>query len=369
MATRSPLRNPLRSAIRSALRLSEGLLCEFLVDSNGEFVLDANGQAICLIEGPTLIRFFTDLVASGSMYNTIPTVTLPSHFDYSFSVYAPNTADFTTILSGLAPGGARVLRITSSGFIEATSGSMVLTGTVDIRDAKLHIIRVTRVGQAQTIYVDGVLDATSSSSSALGDVIISDVGRRSNNSSYLTGILANLSIDDAGTPIRFYALDENFGITTVAVDSISGQNGTAVNISSSELYTQDGADFLGVERVVNGTFNTDINGWTDTSSAGGSIAWNPLKYIDLINGTGTARALQDISTNIGDVFRFKLDNVGSETLSYEIGTDTGSVIAGSSLNVNHTATASTTDIQLKNFSAGTTASGDNISLQRLLEAS
>lgn len=187
------------------------------------------------------------------------------------------------------------------------------------------------------------------------------IGREGAN--FFNGFIKNVLVDG-----RIYKINENFGSTSTLIDSGGGgQNGAALNISESSFFTLIDGNWDGVERAVNGTFNTDIIGWSDASSAGGSIAWNPLGYIDLINTTGTSRASQDISTNAGDIIVFKLSNTGAVSLSYEIGMDTGSVLAGQNLDIPHTATASLTDIQVKNFGAGTTASADNISARRRLE--
>ncbi len=56
--------------------------------------------------------------------------------------------------------------------------------------------------------------------------------------------------------------------------------------------------------IVNGTFATDINNWTDQSGAGGTISWNSQsQWMDLNSSTasGIARAEQQITVAPGDI--------------------------------------------------------------------
>jgi len=61
--------------------------------------------------------------------------------------------------------------------------------------------------------------------------------------------------------------------------------------------------------VTNGTFDTDISGWTDNSDAGGAIAWNASGYLDLIYTSGVVRASQDISLSQGAMYAIQFEVV------------------------------------------------------------
>lgn len=62
--------------------------------------------------------------------------------------------------------------------------------------------------------------------------------------------------------------------------------------------------------VANGFFDSDISGWTDSSSGDGSISWNSLGYINVTDGTtGDGRADQQFSG---------LDTSKQYSLTYEV---------------------------------------------------
>lgn len=132
---------------------------------------------------------------------------------------------------------------------------------------------------------------------------------------------------------------------------------------------------IGDELVTNGTFDTDISGWTDGSDAGGSVSWNSSGYLDVTNTTGTARANNTISLVSGKVYQISVDIIvapagggaiqmtpsgGGTTTLFDVdavgtGTHVAYYVATSS--VNHT-------LAVKQFSAGT-STVDNISVKEI----
>lgn len=122
------------------------------------------------------------------------------------------------------------------------------------------------------------------------------------------------------------------------------------------------------ELVTNGTFDTDISGWTDFSSAGGSIAWNPAGYLDLVNSTGTSRAGEDISVTAGKVYQISVDVVslgGSTSAALYLDNSISSIIdfvaAGVGTHtIYYVAIDATLNISVRNFDTGTTVSLDNV---------
>ena len=116
--------------------------------------------------------------------------------------------------------------------------------------------------------------------------------------------------------------------------------------------------------IVNGDFKSDLSGWSNGSSAGGTIAWNSGQYMDLIYTSGTVRANQVFNTVVGKRYRVTMDNVGAkEFFAYGPGT-LGTVSAGGKLDAIFTATATSTTLSLRIFSAGT-AKVDNVRIQKL----
>jgi hypothetical protein len=130
----------------------------------------------------------------------------------------------------------------------------------------------------------------------------------------------------------------------------------------------------GAELVTNGTFDTDVSGWSDFSSAGGSIAWNASGYVDVTNTTGTARLAQNIAVTRGNVYELTVQNVGggsvfvyiSETVSPFGSVLLGTVTSGTTKTFVFVAPYTSNRISISNFSAGTTASLDNVSVKEVI---
>jgi hypothetical protein len=130
----------------------------------------------------------------------------------------------------------------------------------------------------------------------------------------------------------------------------------------------------GSELVTNGTFDTDISGWTDNSSAGGSIAWNAAGYLDLDADAATSRASQDIAVTAGSVYAVSITvvNLGGSSASglYLDGAASSSinfVVAGVGTHtIYYVAPDSLLNISIRNFTTGTTVSIDNVSVKEVI---
>jgi hypothetical protein len=71
---------------------------------------------------------------------------------------------------------------------------------------------------------------------------IDEIGR--NGSDYFNGRIANVNLYFGGTLIHSYAIDEDLSTTTVIVDSIGSNNGTAVNIVESTLFILESDEWI-----------------------------------------------------------------------------------------------------------------------------
>ena len=128
--------------------------------------------------------------------------------------------------------------------------------------------------------------------------------------------------------------------------------------------------YIGSELVTNGTFDSDISGWTDNSNAGGSITWNASGYLNLVATTDTSRAAQSIAVTTGNVYAVSLEvvSLGGSASSglYLDGTVQGSVFSSTgTLTFYYVAVDSSLDVSVRNFSTGTTVSIDNISVREI----
>jgi len=121
------------------------------------------------------------------------------------------------------------------------------------------------------------------------------------------------------------------------------------------------------ELVTNGTFSADISGWTDSSSAGGAIAWNAAGSLNLVNTSGTAVASQAETTVVGKTYKLIVTK-GGTTATIGVGTTaTGTQLyAGATdandVAVNFVATSTTTYINASRTTVGT-GTVDNISIK------
>jgi hypothetical protein len=128
----------------------------------------------------------------------------------------------------------------------------------------------------------------------------------------------------------------------------------------------------GVELVTNGTFDTDISGWTNSSTGTGSISWNASGYLHLTSTDSSNRgaASQSFSTVVGKEYIVQSSQVGGLSGLFRVGTSVGgtqnlsqSQPTGDYLNT-FVATATTTYVTIYGNPSGTT-SYDNISVQEV----
>jgi hypothetical protein len=204
------------------------------------------------------IRYFTTLQSASSQYYTIPTVSLTADFEIelNFSTTSTNTIAFL----GNTANNDFLVSLNGTSLRYDLDGSTVQSIPATFNDGKFHNLRVKRVGGVNTIYLDNVLIGTI----ALPVVTwtIDFIGTRIGGVQLFDGVISDVKITDGTDLIRYYKIDEDLSATSTIIDSGSdGSNGTAISITSSELFTLEGADWIGAELVVNGDFATDTD-WT-----------------------------------------------------------------------------------------------------------
>ncbi len=189
---------------------------------------------------PPFQRRFTPLASAGMQYYTIPTWTASGDFEIEFSFYYSDMGTIS-ILGSSASGDDRIF-ISSGELSGVIGGASLFAGRVAAPINELCIGSVRRVGVSVVLSVKGIDGATVATPNTL---TIDRVGTNFFNN-YFNGYIANVSLQTAGDN-RLYKLDENFGETSVAVDSIGGNNGTAINIAESQLFTEVADGWEGVE--------------------------------------------------------------------------------------------------------------------------
>jgi len=258
-----------------------------------------------------ITRFFTDISSAGSMLYTIPTVTFTGDYQIPGLVYF--TGASLPIFGNSSNDQSRCL-INADGSISFRPENSFTTvsapaGSVPLN--KLSIVEVSRVSNSSIIKVNG--STVGSGGFSAGSAVINVLG--SSGALDGTGIVANIGMSGDSFSSRFYPLDENFGETPVAVDTISGQNGTAVNISESDFFTlQDNGDYLGVELWTFGdytftglesTFAFVVGTFSSTGlSIGNSFKW-AYDFNEVNDSAGIRLRVGDVANNSPDSGSFE----------------------------------------------------------------
>ncbi len=256
------------------------------------------------ITGPPFQRFFTTLASASSQHFNIPTVTLTGDFEITFLQQSTFAGSFKTVLGN---SGDISMRVTVDAVDEVTvkiADVNVSTSGANLADGKIHSIIVKRTSGTTTITVDGVALGSGAQASSF---VINQIGVAASINRY-DGVIANLSIKDAGTLIRSYAINEDLSTTSTIVDSISGQDGTAVNITASELFTQQ----------ANGDFLSNTELWTfgDSVSNGAEGA-----FMDINSGAAPLTvgdrylAIYDVTNQTSGAMQFRFGGTTGQTIT------------------------------------------------------
>ena len=256
------------------------------------------------------------------------------------------------------------------------------------------ILRTNNVGSTSYIVFDFATETITETGSAARNGTVQNVGNGwyriaftyTQTSSTLSGYIVALS--NSTTPaasLPSYTGDGSSGIyiyggqieQAETPSSLVPTGAGSTVTRAAETFTIPSANlpwpepnYIGSELVTNGTFDSDISGWTDSSNAGGSIAWNASGYLNLVATTDTSRAQQSIAVTTGNVYAVSLEvvSLGGSTSSglYLDGTvQGGSFSSTGTLTFYYVAVDSSLDVSVRNFSTGTTVSVDNVSVREL----
>lgn len=186
-------------------------------------------------------RYFTPLNSTFQQYYEIPTVTLTGDFEISGGFYP--TVDAAKAILGSSQDTQNNIILTAGGVLRVRINNNALDSTPNAFQLnKFNTYTIKRVGSVLTIVVNEALVGTKTNSS--GSFPIGRIGTYSAVTLPFDGILANVSIIDAGTPIRLYPLDEDFSQNPVArniLDPSGATDGAAINIPDGDFYTLNSA--------------------------------------------------------------------------------------------------------------------------------
>lgn len=132
-------------------------------------------------------------------------------------------------------------------------------------------------------------------------------------------------------------------------------------------FYKDQAQILDSEAITNGTFDSDISGWTDNSDGTGAVSFN-TDHMDLVSGTSgnEAKAYQALTLGTN---QYTITATTNATLTYNIGTTAGGTeiatgtINGTAQTFNFTpSTQGTVYIEFENATASSTVTLDDVSI-------
>ncbi len=233
---------------------------------------------------PPFQRRFTPVASAGMQYYDLNTPFVATgDFEINVEFSTSSYAGFPSLLSGESSGDSVWMYLEADKVTVRLGGSVFKSSPLTtIDDTKIHTATIKRISGDVTIGVDGNFGTPTAYAA---DVIVSQIGNRG-GFGYFNGYIANVSLQTAGDN-RLYKLDENFGETSVAVDSIGGNNGTAINIAESQLFTEsqwgyfNDTDYLyypfaEIRRLIqqqlstNGDLNPEVDVNTPAVSLGGA---------------------------------------------------------------------------------------------------
>ena len=265
-------------------------------------------------DGSSLLGYPSGQFAGKTNFNDVAMTVLPNApIDDATSLPVPTIAVATD-------GGASVIRDDGQVFdltFSGQNGSKVWKITFDDKHQVCMLLGYSNV-YPYTSYIYQV-PSSDTALSAVTDRVL-------NNNTYNFPSDAygaqNTSSGDINAYIdsKYFGTDKGMSFLTPNKNDIGGQLICHINtefnsgwqhgdIKGAFLSDTDATNVTGSELVTNGTFDSDISGWTDNSGSGSSISWSSgTIYLD--GYTNYARADQQITTVAGKTYTLSADISG-----------------------------------------------------------
>jgi len=297
--------------------------------------------------GSSTSRYFTDLASVSAQYYTIPSIALSGDFEVEGKFTTVGAS--TQVLIG-STTSHYVAQVSNNWNVSISGVTSNFGSSVAEQDGKLHTYKLTRVGSTIEFFIDEVSRGTTGTQT--GTFTLSNIG--SNPTFYWPGVLADVKIwkdgdRNTGTLVRDYPLNEDFSQTDIVVNS---------------------AVILGVEKVINGTFDVNVNDWI--TGIGGTKTFD--NGTCQVTGGVITGIYQAITTIIGKTYLVEYESTqadGNHKLRLSTGSTslTGDIYNGpdsavpAKRQVVFTAISTSVTVYLRNSLAGLTINWDNISVK------
>ena len=214
--------------------------------------VNAVGNQLAFFKYNTTIelnRYFTTLDGSSDYY-TMGEVALAS--DFVFEAYFSTTAATGMITNKIASAqdyiymsGANDIKLQFP-----VAASKTFNFAAAHNDGKLNKLVLSRVSGVITCTVNDIA-STSGTYANTETLTLSQIGTYQNGSLWFNGVISDVKITDGTDLIRYYKIDEDLSLGSTIIDSGSdGINGTAVSITSSELFTLVGCSWVGSTKTI-----------------------------------------------------------------------------------------------------------------------
>ena len=198
-------------------------------------------------------------------------VALSGDFDISLDFWM-TSAPLTTGLLGVSTGAGSnflaVINTTQHIRLKTGAGADLNFSTLQVSFTSKNSLRLVRTGSSITSTLNGVDETLVSGTDEYTVDRIAAIGTGFN----FKGIIANLSITDAGTPIHSWAMNDN---ADTMVDSIGGNNISIINPNAADwglFQQQTTGEWLGQELWVGFNYSVANVGVVDIIQTG--VSWD-----------------------------------------------------------------------------------------------
>jgi len=295
----------------------------------------------------SLFTHITSNYNTGWMHGDIKLATLSQK--YTDGLDLVTNGHFDTDTSGWTAVGGAVLSLTST-----DEGNRLRLESNGPTSPYAYQQISTVIGETYTVTYDGYYDTVNYKLS---------VGTTQGGTE-LTDSPGGLAVD-SHTTLTFFATSTTTYLSLYLLGAGEFSYAEFDNISvslASEIY--------GTELVTNGTFDTDVSGWTDRSTGTGSVSWNASGYVNLtsVDGSNSGWITQSFATVVGKTYVASITRIANNSI-LQIGISSGDNTIYQSQNIStdeaatFVATASTTYVSVLNFNYPGTSQVDNISVR------